>query len=360
MTLFCEIKNRPKISIIVPLYKDELYIDKCLQSLKGQTLRDFEIIMVDDCGEDGTYVKAKQFVDDNACCKKFSCKLLRNPNNMGQAYSRNKGIDEASGKYIAFLDADDYFVNGALEKIFLKMESQNLEELYFNAHSFYESIEAHRAMRENYDKRTSFDKVYSGEEMFSNMVVRRELYPQGALRAYNRDFLNVNNFRFDPNKLHEDLIFWIKTMPYVKRTSFLNEQIYMRRIHVGSISSARKRTLKNVDDHLESLYALNKWVSDNEQRLSHDFKLAVANFNEKYGRLCARDVCYFVSPEELLTYVDSLDSERLDAFDNLIIKPYFKEFEKNPNTSKIEAIKRYAKLPFRGVREVFLYLKERK
>ncbi len=349
-----------KVSIIVPLYNDEKYVEECLNSLRDQKFFGFEILMVDDCGIDKTLELAKKFADVSNRNNKFTCKLIENKKNVGLAASRNKGILQAKGKYVVFLDADDYLSHDALEKIYTRMESQNLEELYFNAKSFYESLTAHRSARENFDKRTSFDGVYNGVDLFAKMINLDEFFPQGALRAYKRTFLLDNQLFFEPSKIHEDLIFWVQSLTKIKRTSFLNKQIYFRRVHVGSISNSRKRTIKNVDGHFQAMFYLDKWTEDNKESLSEEFLLAVDKFCKKYGELCARDICYFIDEECLANYLSSLNGEEKSAFDRLILTPHIDKYKKNPNNSKIEALKRYLVLPIRGAREVFLYLKEKK
>ena len=352
--------SNPKVSIIVPLYNDEKYVEECLKSLSEQTLFGFEILMVNDCGGDKTLDLAKKFVESFKCSNKFTSTLIENEKNIGLAASRNKGILEAKGKYVVFLDADDYLSCDALEKIYSRMESQNLEELYFNAKSFYESLTAHRSARENFDKRTSFDGVYNGVDLFAKMIDLDEFFPQGALRAYKRTFLLDNQLFFEPSKIHEDLIFWVQSLTKIKRTSFLNEQIYFRRVHVGSISNSRKRTIKNVDGHFQAMFNLDKWTEDNKESLSEEFLQAVDKFCKKYGELCARDICYFIDDECLTNYLSTLNGEEKSAFDRLILKPHIDKYKKNPNNSKFEAFKRYLVLPIRGAREVFLYLKEKK
>ena len=367
-----------------------MYLSSCLASIEAQIMPEmkFEVLLVDDRGDDGSYGIARAWKDKCDKTHGISVKILRNECNCGSSHSRNKALRQANGRYVMFLDADDYLQRGAIEKIVNRMDKQCLDDLYFNAHSFYESLAAHRLVRENYDHRTSFNNVYTGKELFANMVNCGEFFPQGALRAYRTEFLKENNLEFSEHNIHEDLLLLVQAMLVSSRTSFLNEPIYARRVHCDSKMGRRERTIGNVSGHFETLLYFYEWMqkscqtsddetsndeTSNDARLQtmpdfkrcqtstgEDFYRAYSTFMEKYGRLCARDIGWFISREELDNYLSTLDEYQRSKFYELIIDPYMKDYEKNPNTSTLHKWQRYAVLPFRGAREVILYLKERR
>lgn len=103
----------PKISVVVPVYKVEAYVEKCLASLAGQTYPHMEVIMIDDCSPDGS----------GQICRRWAARdsrfqMVRLPENQGLSAARNEGIRRASGDYIAFVDSDDYAAPGLLEKLY--------------------------------------------------------------------------------------------------------------------------------------------------------------------------------------------------------------------------------------------------
>lgn len=104
--------NRPKISIITPLYNKEDFVIKTIQSVINQTLKDWEMIIVDDCSKDNSYKIVKKFIKET---KEKRIKLLKNKKNMGRTKTRNVALRIAKGEYIAFLDADDRFQPKKLE-----------------------------------------------------------------------------------------------------------------------------------------------------------------------------------------------------------------------------------------------------
>ena len=95
----------PKVSVVMPAFNSERYICDAIASVRNQTFDEWELIVVDDCSTDGTYEKLCEY------CKSFkgNAKVVRNEKNQGPGLSRNHGIKEANGKYIMFLDSDDYF-----------------------------------------------------------------------------------------------------------------------------------------------------------------------------------------------------------------------------------------------------------
>ena len=107
----------PKVSVIVPMYNVEKYVSKCLDSLQKQTLKDIEIICVDDLSTDSTVnIVANLSKQDNRI------KLIKNEINVGAAITRNNGLEIATGEYIYFIDSDDWIDDDYLEKMVKTIE----------------------------------------------------------------------------------------------------------------------------------------------------------------------------------------------------------------------------------------------
>ena len=101
----------PKISVIVPIWNVEKYLDRCIQSILNQTLKDIEIILVDDESPDN----CPSMCDDYA--KRYSNIKVIHKKNGGLGYARNSGLELATGKYVAFLDSDDWVEKEAYEQL---------------------------------------------------------------------------------------------------------------------------------------------------------------------------------------------------------------------------------------------------
>lgn len=126
--------NSPFFSIIIPVYNTEDYISRCLQSCLEQTFGDFEIIIIDDCGEDNAISIALKYAQQDA-----RIQIIRNKKNLGLFATRIVGEKHSKGQYIIHLDSDDFLVNHTCEKIFQTIQENNLSEidlLRFNATTY--------------------------------------------------------------------------------------------------------------------------------------------------------------------------------------------------------------------------------
>lgn len=121
------------ISVIIPVYNLENYIKDCINSLLNQSLKNFELILVDDCSDDSTKKIIKEYIDVE---KTADIILIENEQNMGAGYSRNMGLDIARGKYLIFLDGDDIFEFNMLEKIYHVSEAARADIAIFNFYCF--------------------------------------------------------------------------------------------------------------------------------------------------------------------------------------------------------------------------------
>ncbi len=102
--------NDISVSVIIPMYNVEKYIEKCASSLLKQTLKDIEYIFVDDCSTDGTVSRLEQVIQ-NYSARIHQVRILKNASNMGSAATRNAGLAQANGMYIGWVDADDWIEN---------------------------------------------------------------------------------------------------------------------------------------------------------------------------------------------------------------------------------------------------------
>ena len=114
------------ISVIIPVYNVENYWHVCLNSILEQSYGDFEIICIDDASTDSSLEILEYFAK-----KDSRVKILKNNSNRGPGFSRNRGLDVAEGKYISFLDGDDWFSPDAFETLIKKAEQDTLDLLLF-------------------------------------------------------------------------------------------------------------------------------------------------------------------------------------------------------------------------------------
>ena len=159
----------PKISIIIPVYNVEKYISQCLDSAINQSLKDIEIIIVDDCGSDNSMDIAKEYAkNDNRI------KIIKNSQNMGLFLTRCEGIKSATGEYILNLDSDDFLDLRACEIAYNATKNGYYDIVKFSAYN-YENGNA-----------TIFDKILENDsfeslEEYANYMYRQKGYPRWNL-----------------------------------------------------------------------------------------------------------------------------------------------------------------------------------
>ena len=119
-----------KVSVIVPVYNGEKYIEECMDSIVGQTLREIEIICVDDGSTDGSPEILERFRRQDKRVRLIS------QENAGAGAARNRGFKEAGGEYLSFLDADDFFEPDMLETAYRKAKEQKAQILVFGSDQY--------------------------------------------------------------------------------------------------------------------------------------------------------------------------------------------------------------------------------
>jgi len=117
--------NKVGVSIIVPVYNAEKYLQKCINCILSQTFTDFECILVDDCSKDNSLMLCEEYIQ-----KDNRIKLIRNKTNIGSSLTRKAGFENCSGEYVIYIDADDFIEIDMLDKLYSKAISENYDMTY--------------------------------------------------------------------------------------------------------------------------------------------------------------------------------------------------------------------------------------
>lgn len=186
---------RPEISVIVPVYNTEKYIEKCARSLFSQTFNSIEYCFVDDCSEDNS-IAVVQNVLEEFPNRRAACKFIRNETNIGISSSRNMGLTIAKGKYIYFCDSDDHIDETMLEKMYLKAESSSADVVFCDFYfSYADTKEYYSATKWSEDKVASLKSyIISPWIIVWNMFVKQDIYEKNKIR-----FIDGCNFCEDFN-----------------------------------------------------------------------------------------------------------------------------------------------------------------
>ena len=309
-------KAVPKVSVIVPMYDCGPYIEECLESLKAQSLGDFEAICVDDASSDDTVGRAKACIDGDP---RFS--VLTLTENRGQGAARNVALDRAQGEYIVLLDADDYLVPDALEKLWRRAVAQDLDDLYFAGRSFYDSQDTKGLIWEGLDERTPFEEVADGRTLFTLLKSRGEFFPHAALRMVKRSLIEGHGIRFYEGIIHEDALFTFQTLVVSERSSFLSDAVYMRRIRPGSTMTARTQGIATVVGHFVCVREMKRWMKAHAQELDSAFIEAMMGQIDAFAHWAGYDWCRNEDSQAKAAYLASLtNEEKVDFYADVVYR----------------------------------------
>jgi len=223
---------KPLVSVIVPVYNVEKYLKECLNSLTNQTLKQIEIV----CVNDGSPDNSLGIIEDYA--QKDNRITVVSRKNGGLSAARNSGIENAKGKYIYFLDSDDFITENALEKLYTLSEKENLDILYFGVENYFENeeLKKHDIKEDTYYVRKQyFDIAVSGDVLFERFLAEDMFICCVPFQFIRKDFLVESGITFKEGMLHEDELFSPQLILEAERTMVIEDKLYMRRIREDSI-----------------------------------------------------------------------------------------------------------------------------
>lgn len=218
--------NIPLVSIIVPIYNVEQYLDRCMNTLVNQTLKDIEIIMVDDGSPDN----CPKLCDEWA--KKDNRIRVVHKKNGGLADARNAGLDVAIGKYIAFVDSDDFVKTDMYETLYNNAEKENADTIYCGFYNFWndDKIKEFRNVEKatifKGDKLVDFSLDFVGSPVNEKKDWKYEMSVWHSL--YSNEIIQKHNIRFRSEReiLSEDIIFQELYLPHAKKVVYIPESLY--------------------------------------------------------------------------------------------------------------------------------------
>lgn len=219
--------NRPKISVIIPVFNTENYIEECLDSVLSQSLAEIEVLIMDDGSTDNSNKILSDFAKQDLRIKLFK------QNNSGQSVARNVLIEKATGEYIYFMDSDDILRRDALESCYNLAKKEYLDIVTFDADIFYE--ENQNQLSYNYHRRGLISTgPINGADFFQITVNNRSYRAAPWLLFVKRDLLYRSGIRFFPGIIHEDELFTPQLYIAANKVSYIPERFFSRRVRSSS------------------------------------------------------------------------------------------------------------------------------
>lgn len=256
------------ISVIVPIYEVEDFLDECLQSIINQTYKDIEIICVDDCTLDNSINIVKKYMREDS-----RIRLINHERNRGLGGARNTGIDNARGEYIAFVDSDDVLDLSMLEKMECAIRKYDVEAVVCGIRRFIGTNEIARC--------STFHTLPNPGSRIFNIADHKErltdIWPSAPNKLYKTSIIKQHHLRYQEKLLYEDHYFYYSYFTYVNSFYFIDEPLYSYRAsRPGSITSTLTGRESEVYTVLESLRDIFKSSFPKDQ------------WERAYGKICFR------------------------------------------------------------------------
>lgn len=208
------------MSIIIPVFNAEDFILRCIQSISKQNYKNYEVLIIDDCGTDDSVRKVQEYLEENTS---FPCVIIRNILNEGPSRSRNRGVQQASGEYILFCDADDELSSEDTVRLLLNKLLENSVDFVVGTTKF---IKNEIEVDNPYHVLNNKKDVY----LNSNEILEGFFSGEWAVtpwnKLYDKNFLKNNNLSFLPDVLHEDEFWGFETAVAANKIAFINETTY--------------------------------------------------------------------------------------------------------------------------------------
>lgn len=238
-------KNFPIVSVVIPMFNAARFIEQTLASLLKQTLKNFEVIIVNDCSTDNSVAIVE------SCLEKFGGRLIlsnMNKNSGNGGLPRNKGLYLSRGKYVFFLDADDLLTKTALEELYLLAKNYDADvvycERYYTADAATKNIQLTSYQSGSFVNKPTFETENLAERTQGLLNGRF----MGIINKFvKRNFLIENNILFPYMISHEDTIYSWALVFYAKKFLRVPNATYIYRMSEGSSFRKKRTPFQNIN-----------------------------------------------------------------------------------------------------------------
>ena len=337
-----------KVSVIMPVYNASQFLEVSCQSVAKQTLKDLELICVDDGSTDESLETLNKLKEKYSFIKIFSQK------NQGPGKARNLGISKAVGDYIAFLDADDKFIDEtALEKMYFYGFKNDADIVCGNLKRITQTGE----LDENYDYENARFKYFSKKDIV--LPVEYGIPFAFYRNIFKRDFLEKNNIYFPDYRFGEDPIFLTKALINVDELHVLCTDLYGYNHSIGDGVNMKIDTFEKKRDYIQHFKDALDMLKDNSFMYSYEiyknefveYILFLDNIFDEDIKICIKDIFsdfekYFDKTELGFEYLDMIVNSKEDLIDKyqefIEAKKYLiEETMIDDNFINVEYLRRY-------------------
>lgn len=334
------------ISIVLPVYQVEDYIEDCLKSLLAQTYNDIEIICVNDCGMDNsvTIIKEYQKIDNRIL-------LINHEENRGLGGARNTGIRAAKGDFILFIDSDDYTDETMVEKLYDSLISTKSDVAVCGVMLTFENDQQpHKAFQ--------YDDLATKEyyDLEKDKEILTDMWPSAWNKLYKTSIIKKYHILFKEKILYEDHTFFYEYFGHCKNFSYVDEPLYFyrqQRPHsITTQSVGREKEIFKILDYISDIFAdlypqpireklfikiavrllyERRWVFHNADKNYYQYLKNVANYLCKWDRVLLLDVkdTFIENHDPIFLSIEEIDKLEQESLKPHKTKPRLREKLKN-------------------------------
>lgn len=261
-----------KISVIIPIYNMEKYLEKCLDSVLNQTLKDIEVIAINDGSKDSSIEILKRYE------KKYKNLKVYNNENMGISATRNFGIEKATGEYIAFIDSDDFVDLNMFELMYNKAKNENLDIVVCDYYHYYETTQKKEIM-----PIISFENT----NIKTNPKLIFEINSAPWNKVYKKSLIDKSKYNFPLNTKYEDLGYIPILLGEAKKIGKIDLPLNYYLIRGNSETTTidnRVYDIFKILDILYEFYSSKTFINLEEVEYLFIKKLTTYNLQQKYSK----------------------------------------------------------------------------
>lgn len=237
-------QEEPKVSVIIPVYNTAAYVRQAIDSIRNQTLKELEIIVINDGSTDGSGEILRELADADSRMRVYE------QENQGQSVARNKGMEHARGKYFYFMDSDDLLAMDALELCYNKCEQEALNIVLFDAEILNkECVKSASCYSYSRGQCIAEEAVYTGIEIMQTQLNHRCYTPSPCLNFVRAKCIGDIGLQFYPGIIHEDQLFCATLYLQTSRVMYICRPFFKRRIRENSTMTTRF-TWRNMEGYL--------------------------------------------------------------------------------------------------------------
>lgn len=234
--------NGAKVSVVIPVYNTAAYLRDAVKSVINQTLRELEIIIVNDGSTDNSGAIIRDLANEDRRIR------IVEQENKGLSEARNTGLRYVTGEFIYFMDSDDLLDLDCLELCYNRCIESRLDFVCFDAETIVESGVG--TPLQNYTRKGLLDenKIYKGKELFEKQMEQFIFRPSVWLTFVRVDFMHKCFFGFYPGIIHEDHLFTVPLYLHARRVGYIARAFFKRRVRANSIMN-KTFSIRNMEGY---------------------------------------------------------------------------------------------------------------